>query len=142
MDDFIGLSKLQRIILLSVLAYEGIGGILGGVLLAASPDGGYMNMPVNMMRGLFPDFLIPGLILLGMGILTTVAFFTVLLKSKYDWLLSGLALVGFAVWFGVEIAILRELHWLHIVWGIPVLLGIKAALPLIPWNQGRKWNLI
>ena len=46
--------------------------------------------------------------------------------------MAGLALVGFAIWFAVEIAILREVHWLHIVWGTPVLVGIWAALPLIP----------
>ena len=123
---------MKRIILLSVLALEGIGGILGGVLLAAAPNGYYMNMPVEIMHGVFPDFFIPGLILTGMGILNLAAFAAVFLKKNYDWVMAGLALVGFAIWFGVEIAILRELHWLHIVWGTPVLLGIWAAIPMIP----------
>jgi hypothetical protein len=54
------------------------------------------------------------------------------MRSKIDWLLAGLALVGFAIWFAVEISVLRQLHWLHIMWGIPVLIGIWSALPLIP----------
>lgn len=47
---------MKRIILLTVLAIEGIGGILGGVLLAAAPDGHLMDMRVEMLHGIFPDF--------------------------------------------------------------------------------------
>lgn len=123
-------SRLQRIIVLFVLAYEGLGGILGGILLVAAPDGRFMKIPTNIMHGVFPNFLIPGLILTGMGILATASFFPVLRRSRYDWLMAGLSLVGFAIWFAVEIAILKELHWLHVMWGVPVLIGIWAALPL------------
>lgn len=125
-------SKLQRIILLFVLAYEGLGGILGGVLLSIAPDGRLMSMPPDMLHGVFPDFFIPGLILTAMGILTSTAFFFALIRSRWDWLMSGLSLVGFAIWFAVEITILGQIHWLHIMWGVPVLVGIWAALPLIP----------
>jgi hypothetical protein len=133
---------MKRIILLFVLALEGLGGISGGGLLVAAPDGRYMKMPVEIMHGAFPDFFIPGLILTGMGILTSAAFIAVLLRSKIDWLLAGLALVGFAIWFSVEILVLRELHWLHIVWGTPVLIGIWAALPLIPEERKIKLSSI
>jgi len=40
------------------------------------------------------------------------------------------------VWFLVEIAILRELHWLHAMWGLPVILGGIMALPLVPFRTG------
>jgi hypothetical protein len=63
------------------------------------------------------------------------------MKRHIDWILAGLALVGFAIWFGVEIFILRELHWLHVVWGVPVLVGIWAALPLIPNVQNREHTI-
>jgi hypothetical protein len=123
---------MKRIILLAVLAYEGVGGILGGMLLTAAPDGHLMQMPVTILHGAFPDFFIPGIILTIMGILNVAAFVEVFRRGRNDWLLAGLALVGYAIWFTVEIAILRELHWLHIMWGLPVLVGIWAALPLIP----------
>lgn len=126
---------MKRIILLSILALEGLGGILGGVLLAAAPDGHFMKMPVVMMHGVFPNFFIPGLILAGLGLLTSTAFVAVFRRSRSDWIMAGLALGGFAIWFVVEIAILRELHWLHIVWGTPVLIGIWTALPLIPKSK-------
>lgn len=127
---------MKRIILLIVLALEGLGGILGGIFFAIAPDGHLMNIPVAGMHGAFPNFFIPGVILTGMGILTSAAFIAVLVKSSIDWLIAGVALVGFVIWFAVEIAILRELHWLHIVWGVPVLIGLWAALPLI--HEGKR----
>src|SRR4029453_6419034 len=126
--------RWQRIILLIVLAYEGLGCLSGGGLLIARPDGRYMEMPVGIMHGTFRDFLIPGVILFGLGILTVAAFFAVLRKSRRDWLWAGLALGGLAVWFTVEIIILRELHWLHVMWGFPVILGGAMALPLLPFR--------
>ena len=120
-----------RIILLTALAYEGLGGIAGGILLIAEPSGSYMKMPVEMMNGVFPDFMIPGVILLGMGILNVFAFFSVLRRTTYDWLMAGFAMGGYIIWFVVEIVILQELHWLHLMWGLPVILGFMAAIPLI-----------
>ncbi len=84
------------------------------------------------MHGFFPDFLIPGLILIGLGILNCAAFVAVLRRSRTDWLFAGVALCGLTVWFMVEIAVLRQLHWLYAMWGLPVLLGAFMALPLIP----------
>jgi uncharacterized protein len=122
----------QRVILLGVLGYEGIGALLGGSLLVGAPDGRLMDMPVEIMHGFFPDFLIPGLILLGLGMLNTVAFVAVWRRARTAWLLAGLGLGGLTIWFIAEIAILRELHWLHAMWGLPVLVGGAMALSLLP----------
>lgn len=123
--------RWQRFILLLLLAYEALGCLLGGVLLIAAPDGRYMDMPVELMNGVFPDFLIPGILLFGLGILTTLAFLYVLRKKSRDWLMAALALGGLTVWFVVEIIILQELHWLHLMWGVPVLMAWVVAIPLI-----------
>jgi protein-S-isoprenylcysteine O-methyltransferase Ste14 len=125
----------QHITLLSILAYEGAGAILGGSLLVAAPDGRIMDMHVEIMHGFFSDFLIPGLILIGLGVLNTTAFFTVLRRSRTDWLLASLAMGGLAIWFIVEIMVLRELHWLHAMWGLPVLAGCLLTLPMIPFRR-------
>lgn len=129
--------KWERITLLAVLGYEGLGALLGGALLLAKPDGRYMDMPVSIMHGAFRDFSIPGAILFGLGVLNVAAFVAVLRRSRADWGATGLALGGLTVWFVVEIAILRELHWLHAMWGLPVVLGIVVALPLVP---GTPWS--
>ena len=123
--------RWPRIITLIILGYEAAGAILGGILLIAAPDGRLMEMPVEIMHGAFRDFLIPGIILLGLGILNASSFVFVIRRSPNDWLMAGLALGGFVVWFVVEIIILEELHWLHLMWGLPVLVGWLAAIPLI-----------
>ena len=116
--------------LLFILACEAAGALSGGILLVAAPDGRIMDMRVDIMHGVFSDFLIPGILLFGLGILNAVAFFAVIRKSRFDWIIAGLALGGLLVWFSVEIAILQELHWLHLVWGLPVYVGILAAIPV------------
>lgn len=121
----------QRIILLIVLGYESLGALTGGILLVAEPDGRLMDMPVEIMHGIFNNFLVPGLILTVLGILNTAAFIAVFLRSRIDWLLAGLGLGGLTVWFIVEIIILKEFHWLHAMWGLPVLAGCLVAIPLI-----------
>jgi hypothetical protein len=131
-EPMVGQPGWQRIILLSVLGVEGAGALSGGGLLVAEPDGRLMEMPVYIMHGVFGDFFVPGLILFALGILNTVALVAVFRKTRIDWLLAGLALGGLTIWFGVEIAVLHELHWLHVVWGLPVLAGDLAVLPLIP----------
>jgi hypothetical protein len=136
--------KWQRIILLCIIGCEAAGALSGGGLLVAAPDGRIMDMSVDMMHGVFRDFLIPGILLVGLGLLNAAAFVSVLRKSRADWVMAWLALGGLFVWFSIEIAILREIHWLHIVWGIPVFLGGLLATVLFTSRQGttRKVFLI
>lgn len=120
-----------HIVLLSVLGYEAAGAILGGLLLIVQPDGRLMDMPVDMLHGSFKDFLIPGIILLTLGLVTNGAFISVVRRSRTDWLMSAVALIGFAIWFTVEIVIIDEIHWLHLMWGLPVVLGMIALIPTL-----------
>lgn len=124
--------KWKRITLLSVLGYETAGGLSGGILLALAPDGRLMDMPVEIMHGFFDDFFIPGLMLIGLGIINAAAFITVFLKNRNGWIFSGLALGGLVIWFTVEIIVLKEFHWLHAMWGLPVVLGCVMMISLIP----------
>lgn len=71
------------------------------------------------------------MILFALGVLNSFSFVFTLRKSPIDWMMAGLALGGFVVWFVVEIIILQELHWLHLMWGMPVLLGWLVLIPLI-----------
>lgn len=93
---FVHQIKWPRVILLCVLGYEGLGAMVGGFMLVTQPDGRYMQMPVEMMHGVFKSFLVPGVILFALGLLTTFAFFSVLLKKQRDWLMAGLALEGYS----------------------------------------------
>jgi hypothetical protein len=122
----------QRVTLLAILAYEALGCLLGGSLLVAAPDGRLMDMPVDIMHGVFRSFLIPGIILFGLGLLNTAAFIAVLRRMHASWFIACLSLGGLGIWFWVEIAILQDLHWLHAMWGLPVIVAGLLAIPLIP----------
>jgi hypothetical protein len=127
----VGQPKWQWLTLLCVLGYEAAGCLLGGTLLVATPDGRLLDMPLEIMHGVFRDFLIPGVMLFGLGILNAAAFVAVLRRTPSDWFMSCLSLAGLFIWFVVEIIILQELHWLHLMWGVPVLIGLVMAMPLI-----------
>lgn len=124
-------AQWQRYVLLGVLIYETAGCLLGGLLLILAPDGSYLQMPTSIMHGFFPNFLAPGFILSGLGILNALAFISVRNRLPNDWLTAMLALGGLLIWLVVEIAVLRELHWLHAMWGLPVLMGWVATIPLL-----------
>lgn len=126
-----GKNPWYRVILLFVLGYEALGGIVGGMLLIIAPDGRLMVMPVEIMHGVFVDFLVPGMILFCLSVFTAFAFLSVLKSTNDDWLMAGIAIGGFYIWFVVEIIILRELHWLHLMWGLPVLVAGIAFIPLL-----------
>jgi hypothetical protein len=137
-----GLATWQRVILLCIMGYEAAGCLLGGSLLVAAPNGRLMDMPVEILNGVFTDFLIPGLILFGLGILTTVAFISALRQTSYSWVLVNMSVGGLLIWFWVEIAILQELHWLHAMWGLPVVIAAIPALELLPPQVLRRAMLL
>jgi hypothetical protein len=136
-----GQSRWQRITLLAVLGYEGLGSLVGGASLVASPQGRFMKIPLEVLHGAFASFRVPGLILFGLGLLNIAAFVSVWRKARAGWILASLAMGGMMVWFFVEIVIIRELHWLHVMWSYPVLLGAVAAVPLLPFSAGTTRDL-
>jgi hypothetical protein len=123
--------RWARRAVLTVLAFEALGAFIGGPLLVAAPDGHFMNIPVTDLRGLFPDFLIPGLILTALGALNAAAFFVLLRRMASAWLWVGLALGGFCIWFIVELAVCGAQSWAQAAWGVPVVFGLVAAWPLV-----------
>lgn len=135
-------NQFCRIFILAILAYEAAGCLLGGVLLMITPNGHTMNMPVRIMHGVFADFWIPGMLLFVLGIINTTAFFVNVRKSPFYHFYTFLAIGGLLGWFWIEIAILRQLHWLHLMWGGPVVAAAAAELFIYPWTQETKRKLL
>jgi hypothetical protein len=107
--------KWQRILLLIVLGCEGAGALMGGTLLFAAPDGRLLDMSLTLLHGKFRDFSMPAVILFSLGVLNATAFFKLLLRKRSGWIWAGLSLGGMAIWFFVEIVVVQELHWLHVM---------------------------
>ena len=131
----------ERILLLCILGYEGVGGLVGGTMLVAAPDGSSMEMPVEIMHGAFADFTIPGCILFVMGVITAIAFTAVLFRRPWSWLMANISMWGFMIWFWIEIGILQEIHWLHFMWGLPVIGGTAIATRMMPHLRYNLWRL-
>ena len=141
MQHTVGQPKWQRIILLTVQPTSSrllIGWQLPGCSARWQTDGHAGRHHARV----FSDFLIPGIILFGLGILNTAAFVTVLRKAHSEGIMAALALGGLGIWFSVEIIILQELHWLHAMWGLPVVVGGLMAIQLIPSRYSQKALLV
>jgi hypothetical protein len=64
-----------------------IGAIYGGILLVIYPDGSFFEMPLEMLSETpFPDYIIPGiLLLLFLGLFPFFAFICLILKPDWPW---------------------------------------------------------
>jgi hypothetical protein len=100
--------------------------LAGGWLLASSPDGSAMQMPLHWLEHTpFPDYLIPGLILLGVfGIGSYIVVVAGLLRLEATPYLAFALGAGQLIWIGVQLAMIRTWHpVMH-----PLLIAVGAAL--------------
>ena len=119
-----------KILAILLLAFTGISAIAGGGALMLDPSGESVDMPLDLLKhSPFKNFFLPGLILftiIGLGCL--VAFGIVIKKARgYPFLVI---FIGFAlsIWISVQMLFIRNVHFLHIVYGligiILIILGI------------------
>ena len=118
---------------LVALALLGLGALAGGIALVAAPDGSVMHLDLGLLGGSpFADYMVPGLLL---GVLFGVGSFVVVaLGLRHAAVAPFLAFaIGVAqmVWITVELAIIRELSFLHpVCFG----LGLVIAVSAVPWG--------
>ena len=96
-----------------LLAFWGIGAVGGGVALASARDGSNIGFELDLLAGTpFPDFRIPGLILLTVGVAAVVLAVAlgraVHHRTMADWMRPALVLtaVGVNAWILGEVAFL------------------------------------
>ena len=113
-----------RGLLATVCLATGITAIAGGFALVASPDGALVHMPTSMLsHSPFSTFLVPGLLLLVVGVGNVIAGWRVIRDrlSANAWAFAGgAALLG---WIVTEMAMLRTINVLQLVY-----FGISVAI--------------
>lgn len=131
---------MVRVLIIILLAINGIGAVFGGGSLIADPTGQSLGMSIDMLQhSPFKDFFIPGLILFGLlGIGSLVVCVIVVLR------MNGYALwtifIGFvlSLWIAIQILMLQDVHYLHIIFGcigiMLVILGILERNKLFRQN--------
>ena len=99
-------------VLVVLLVLWGLGAVAGGFALASAKDGSGIGFELDLLEGTpFPDFLLPGLVLLALG-LAAVALAVVLGRAVHHrrmpaWLPPLLLLTGLGIlaWIVGEIAL-------------------------------------
>ncbi len=118
---------------LILLALLGVGALGGGVALVAKPDGSVMHFDPALLAGSpFSDFLVPGMILGGLfGIGSFVVIALGLLHVPLTPFLAFALGCGQMIWITVELAVIRELSFLHPTF---FLVGLAIALASARWG--------
>jgi hypothetical protein len=124
-----------------LLILLGIGALAGGIALMSQPDGSVMKFPLSLLDGSpFSDYFFPGLIL---GGFFGVGSFAVAVLGVRGWRLAPF--IAFAIgcgqmiWIVVELAIIKELSFLHPTM-FAVGLGIALASARWGWPTFRGWQ--
>lgn len=138
------------VLLIGLQGLLGIGAVFGGGALMLDPSGGLLGMPADLMQlPLFPDYWIPGLILLlvfGVLPLTVTAALIWrwdwswgeklnLFKDRHwSWAFSLYIGFGLIIWLTVQIYILggsSVVHLVYMAWGLAI-----QALTVLPVVEG------
>lgn len=128
-------------ICVAILLLLGVGALAGGIALVAKPDGSVMQFDVKLLAGSpFTDFVVPGLILGGIfGIGSFVTAGLGVARFRIAPFLAFAIGCGQMIWIVVELAIIKELSFLH-----PVCFGIGLAIALTAlawgWPTFRAWR--
>ena len=124
-----------------LLVVLGLGALAGGVALVARPDGSIMHLDTALLAGSpFADFAVPGLILAGLfGIGSLATALLGLERYRIAPLLAFGIGVGQMIWIVVELAIIKELSFLH---PTMFLIGLAIAAAAVPWGwpTWRAWR--
>jgi hypothetical protein len=125
------LKRLATILLL----VNGLGALFGGWMLISDPTGGALQLPFELIEHTFlKTYFIPGLILFTLiGLLSLVAFLTIVMSFQRAYLFvlaEGLMLM---VWISMQIILIRETHPLQFVY-----MGVAVLLLTAGWRMSRR----
>lgn len=122
-------SRPPRGLLAALCLVTGITAIAGGMLLVARPDGALIHMPTSALaHSPFSSFLVPGLLLLAVGIGNTAAGLLMLrdaLRANESAFAAGAVLLG---WIMTEMVMLRTIHPFQVVYCAAAVIIMNEAL--------------
>jgi hypothetical protein len=96
-----------------LLVFWGVGAVGGGFFLASAPDGSGMGFDPALLDGTpFPDFLVPGLILFGLGVAAVLTAVVLVPAIRRQHLSKGVAWWVLLVALGINAWIFGEILFL------------------------------
>ncbi len=115
------------------LVLLGLGALAGGIALLMATDGSVMHFDTGLLDGSpFTDFFIPGLILGGLfGVGSLVVAVAGLRHARLAPFVAFAIGCAQMIWIVVELAVIKELSFLHPTMFV---LGLVIALAAVPWG--------
>jgi hypothetical protein len=130
------INRVARIALVVLQVLMGLAAVGGGLDLVLT-NGHLMGMPAELLRGSpFWSYLIPGLVLLTVGVINLVSAAAML--RRHGWSAQASVVVGimWIGWFVVQVAVVGFLNWQQPVYfAVGLLINGLAALSLIGQRQ-------
>ena len=133
-----------RNILITLLAFLGVGAIFGGGALIISPSGELLGMPLSMIKdSLFSNFLIPAILLFAfLGLAPCLLIFALLKKQEsklaeqinifndmhWSWSFSIYIACILIIWLQLEMMFIHSVHWSHTFYMFYAIAMILIAL--------------
>jgi len=95
--------------------FIGLGAVGGGLALVLEPNGSNLGVPLEMLKhSPFPDFLIPGIVLLLVnGIGSIAGSFSSFKQYQYCAEIALALGVFLASWIIIQVYWIQGFHWLH-----------------------------
>jgi len=130
-------------ILLILIGIQALSGLSGGLTLIIDPSGEMIQMPASILHyGIFPDFLIPGVILFTLlGLFPVIAFIGLIRRKPsrlgvlniytdrfWGWSYALYTGIMMLIWIFVEIYIIDAVALLHLLYG---LLGVAILIAVL-----------
>jgi hypothetical protein len=126
-------------ILIALLLFLAVGAIAGGSVILSDPSGAFAQMsPRDLAGSPFPNFLIPGLVLLivlGFGS-ALAALLLWKLPGRISWTFAAGISTALLIWIAVQVAIIGYRGWLQPFYAS---LGV-AMLTLLTTRAARAYG--
>lgn len=109
-------SKVISSLLLIILLFLSIGAFYGGISFIIAPDGHLMGLSMDVFKiKLFPDFFIPGIMLILLFGLTPI-YICLLIIKKHRYSARYVRYLAYVllIWLGVQMVTLLDIYGLHI----------------------------
>lgn len=122
--------------LMALVVFQGLSGIFGGIGLVVDPTGATLQIPLEWLSGSpFPDYLVPGIVLLlVLGIYPLAVFYGLFKRNQLAWYGSLLLGIALMIWLGVEIIVIgyKPDPPLQAVYGtVGILILVCTMLPAV-----------
>ncbi|MES2766509.1 MAG: hypothetical protein V4642_11600 [Bacteroidota bacterium] len=129
------MKMIIKITAIFLLVFNGVSALAGGYGLMSDPTGMHVGIPLNYLSLTpFTDFFIPGLLLFcSLGVMSLLVASAAMRSSKYSPYYIVFQGGVCMIWIIAQMILVRELHSLHLLYGliafVLILCGFYLLMP-------------